>query len=144
MGPVTIDASVFLNAFQPAEEGHRTSQALMEHVETEAIPIICPALLLPEVSATISRGTENKQLAIEFARTLQGLPHLMLIPLEEVMARQALTLAAELRLRGSDAVYASTAFKYASTLITLDKEMHDRAETRITTQYPEEFLAEVE
>ena len=142
-GPVTIDASVFLNAFNTAEEGHAASQELIEYIRIAAVPIICPMLLLPEVSATISRGTANASLAREFTSTLEQLPHMMLVPLDEILAVQAVVLAAEQRLRGSDAVYAATALRYASMLITLDREMHERAAEQVRTRYPSEVLSEV-
>ena len=52
----TVDASVFLNAFNPYEAGHETSRRFLALLQERATPIIAPTLLLPEVAAAIGRG----------------------------------------------------------------------------------------
>jgi hypothetical protein len=47
----TVDASVFLNAFNPYEAGHEESHRLLGHLQAQAWPVIVPTLLLPEVAA---------------------------------------------------------------------------------------------
>jgi predicted nucleic acid-binding protein len=71
---------------------------------------------------------------------LQRLPHLVLIPLENILAQQALDIAAMYRLRGSDAVYAAVAQRFACPLVTLDREQHERAANLLKTFTPEELL----
>lgn len=140
-GPVTLDASVFLNAYLVNEMGHADGRRLMDQLRQSGTPIICPSLLLPEVSATISRGTRDPDLAVEFTETLLRLPHLVIVSLDEQLGREAGRVAAEVFLRGSDAVYVATARRYAAALITLDQEMHDRPAELLTTYYPVEALA---
>jgi len=142
-GPFVIDASVFLNAFNPAEERSKISMELMTRLRSEGIPMIAPTLLLPEVAASISRGQDDPELARSFADALSRISHLTLAPLDHLLARQSLDMAALYRLRGSDAVYVAVAQRYASPLITLDREQHDRASTILTTYYPEEILSEI-
>jgi predicted nucleic acid-binding protein len=139
-GPFAVDASVFLNAFNPSEIGSETSKEMLARLQAQAIPIIAPVLLLPETAAAISRGQNDPELARQFAGTLQRLPHLVLIPLDQVLARQALDIAATHRLRGNDAVYAAIAQRFACPLITLDREQHDRAASLLRTYYPAELL----
>jgi predicted nucleic acid-binding protein len=139
-GPVTLDASVVLNAYLTREGGHADSRLLMDHLRDSGTPIICPSLLLPEVSATLSRGTSDSGLANEFVDTLLRLPHLVIVPLDEKLAHEASRVAAEAYLRGSDAVYVATAQRYAAALITLDQEMHDRPADQLTIYYPAEAL----
>lgn len=38
----TIDASVFVNAFNPAETGHTDSRQLLFHLYQQAVPLIVP------------------------------------------------------------------------------------------------------
>jgi hypothetical protein len=52
----TVDASVFLNAFNPYEAGHEESHRLLARLQDEATPIIVPTLLLPEVAASMRRS----------------------------------------------------------------------------------------
>jgi predicted nucleic acid-binding protein len=139
-GTYTIDASVFLNAFNPYEAGHEHSHRLLAHLQERAAPIIVPALLLPEVSAAVSRGRRDETLAREFALALSRLPHLLMIPLDDTLAHQAAIVAAKHRTRGSDAVYAAVALRFGSTLVTLDWEQRDRVSAVLTTCYPSELL----
>ncbi|MEP7199115.1 MAG: type II toxin-antitoxin system VapC family toxin [Chloroflexota bacterium] len=139
----TVDASVFMNAFNPSETGHAESRRLLEWMQQQPIPIIAPTLLLPEVAATISRGRNDAQLARAFAANVSRLPHLTLVPLDTQLALQAADIAAQHRLRGSDATYAAVALRYGTTLVTLDREQHDRLLTVVATRYPVEALHEV-
>ena len=140
----TVDASVFLNAFNPYEDGHEESHRLMARLQEEATPIIVPTLLLPEVAAAVGRGRQDDELAREFAATLSRLPHLLLVPLDKTLAQQAADIAALYGLRGSDAVYAAVALRFGSTLVTLDREQRERVADALTTCYPAEMLVEGE
>jgi predicted nucleic acid-binding protein len=138
----TVDASVFLNAFNPYETGHEESHRLLARLQEEAVPIIVPTLLLPEVAAAVSRGRGDQALARGFAAALHRLPHLVWVPLDETLARQATDVAAQFRLRGSDAVYAAVALRFGATLLTLDGEQQERVRAALTVQTPAEALAE--
>ncbi len=137
----TLDASVFLNAFNPYEAGHEVSRRFVDYLQAEAIPVIVPTLLLPEVAAAICRGSGNESLAREFANRLEHVPHMLFIPLDDVLARQAVDVAARYHLRGSDAVYIALALRFGSVLATLDREQHDRAAGALLVHYPAEALA---
>lgn len=139
-GPYTVDASVFLNAFNPGEVGHADSNRFLSLLQTRAIPTIAPTLLLPEVSAAISRGRQDANLARAFANTLSRLPHLVLVPLDNVLAQQAAEVAAQNRLRGSDAVYAAVALRFGTLLVTLDREQRDRVAKVLVTSTPTQAL----
>ncbi|MBN1134991.1 MAG: type II toxin-antitoxin system VapC family toxin [Anaerolineae bacterium] len=138
----TVDASVFLNAFNPYEAGHEESYRLLARFQEEATPIVEPTLLLPETAAAISRGREDEALAREFAAALGRLPHLVLIAVDAILAQQAAGIAAQYRLRGSDAVYAAVALRFGSTLVTLDREQRERAQAVIPALFPVEALAD--
>jgi predicted nucleic acid-binding protein len=138
----TVDASVFLNAFNPYEVGHEESHRLLARLQEQSVPIIVPTLLLPEVAAAVSRGREDESLAQEFAAALSRLPHLVWVPLDMALAQQAGDVAAQYRLRGSDAVYAAVALRFGSTLVTLDQEQREQVTKALTARYPAEALAE--
>lgn len=136
----TVDASVFLNAFNPYEVGHEVSHSLLARLQEQAAPIVVPTLLLPEVAAAIRRGRGDEDLARKFAAALSRLPHLIWIPLDRTLARQAAEAAARYRLRGSDAVYAAVAFRFGSILVTRDQEQRERVSGVITAYLPEEIV----
>lgn len=123
---VTIDASVFVSAFSPAEPAHPASKALMTRIRDNSISIVVPTLVLPEVSAAISRGQGKPELGVAFAGELRRLPHLSLVSVDESLADLAVEIAAQRRLRASDAVYAAVALRFGTELITLDREQLER------------------
>lgn len=138
MGPFTVDASVFLNAFNPYETGHEHSHRLLTRLQAEAVPIVVPTLLLPEVAGTIARGRRDPVLAREFARAISRLPHVVLVALDAALSQRALDIAAAHRLRGSDAVYATVAIQFGSTLVTLDREQRERVAKIVPARWPSE------
>jgi predicted nucleic acid-binding protein len=137
----TVDASVFLNAFNPYEAGHEDSRRCLARLQEGAVPIIVPTLLLPEVAAAISRGRQDESLAREFVEALGRLPHLVWVPMDMTLARQAVDAAAQFRLRGSDAVCAAVALRFGAKMITLDREQRERLGAALATQTPAEALA---
>ena len=138
----TVDASVFLNAFNPYEVGHDDSRRLLARLQEQGVPIIVPTLLLPEVAAAVGRGRNDPDLARRFAGKIRQLPHLLLIPLDETLAQQAADVAAQHRLRGSDAVYAAVALRFGSTLVTLDREQRQRVAPVTPSCLPAEALGD--
>ncbi len=134
--PLTIDASVFVNAFSPTEEGSEQSwQFLSGLKETDTI-IIVPTLLLAEVVASIARKQNNTELALNWMLEIQRLPNITLVNLDESLAEIAADIAAHHRLRGSDAVYAAVAKRFATDLITLDKEQLERVKKVVSVRRP--------
>jgi len=138
----TVDASVFLNAFLPREAGHAESTSLLTRLRDASAPVVVPTLLLPEVAAAIARGQSDDMLARAFAGALRRLPHLVWIPLDDALAQSAAEVAAQHRLRGSDAVYAAVALRFGSVLVTLDHEQRERLTTVLDARTPAEALAD--
>lgn len=134
--PLTIDASVFLNAFNPRETGSSTSRNLLEQLQSEGAPIIVPTLLVPEVAAAIGRGTGDPILAEQFISALLQLNHLVWVPVDVQLARQAGVIAGKERLRGSDSIYVAVALRFGGALVTLDREQYQRAAAVVPTLYP--------
>jgi predicted nucleic acid-binding protein len=144
IGTFTVDASVFLNAFNPYETGYAESHRLLSDLQSQASPIIVPTLLLAEAAAASARGRDDADLARAFAAALRRLPHLVWVAVDATLAQQAADLAAQHRLRGSDAVYVAVAVRFGSTLITLDREQRERISDVIVARYPAEVLAEAD
>ena len=138
-GPFAVDSSFLLNAFIASEPGSQVSQEVLSRLQSQAVPLVAPALLLPEAAAAISHGQNNPEYGRQFAFNLQHLPHLVLVPLDLTLAQQAVNIAANHRLRGSDAVYAAVAERFACPLVTLDREQHDQVAEVLQTYYPAEL-----
>ena len=137
----TLDASVFVNAFNPHEEGHAESLTILAAIREGGDPVIVPTLLLPEIASAAARASDDSAGALQYAQTIAALPHLTLVSLTPAMARQAAELAANHRLRGADAVYVAVARRYGTTLVSRDEEQRSRGSVVVTCQKPEEALS---
>src|SRR6266545_6217875 len=134
--PVTIDASVFVSAFTPSEPAHKVSKAFMLGIREQTIPIIVPVLVLPEISAALSRGQGKPELGKAFVQELKNFPNTTFVSVDSSLADLAVDIAAEHRLRGSDAVYAAVALRFGTELITLDKEQLERLPKVLSVRNP--------
>lgn len=133
---VTVDASVFVNAFSPDEDGSDESADFLFKLQKDGIPVIQPTLFFPEVVASIARKRDEAEVALELATELKNFSKLTLIELDEDLADAASEIAAKHRLRGSDAVYAAVALRFGTELITLDKEQLMRLPKVLTVRKP--------
>jgi len=137
----TVDASVFVNAFNPHEHGHAESLQLLAAIQERGDPVIVPTLLVPEIASAVARASGDSAGALQYANATAGLPQLTLVALTPAMARQAAELAATHRLRGADAIYLVVARRYGTTLVSRDEEQRTRSSVAATCQTPEEALA---
>ena len=138
----TVDASVFVNAFNPHEEGHAESLEILSAIQQDSDPVVVPTLLLPEIASAVARASDDSVGALQYADATAALPHLTLVSLTPATARQAADLAATHRLRGADAVYVTVARRYGTTLVSRDEEQRSRGSAVATCQTPEEALRE--
>jgi predicted nucleic acid-binding protein len=137
----TIDASVFVNAFNPHERGHAESLQILTAIQERGDPIIVPTLLVAEIASAVARASDDSVGALRYANATAALPHLTLVSLTPVTAGRAAELAATHRLRGADAVYLAVARRYATTLISRDDEQLKRAAGVVVCQTPEAALS---
>jgi predicted nucleic acid-binding protein len=136
----TVDASVFVNAFNPHEEGHEASLQILSAIQERGDPVIVPTLLVPEIAAAVARATDDTTGAFQYASAAAALPHLTLVSLTATVARQAADLAATHRLRGADAIYVAVARRYGTTIVSRDDEQRTRGAAVVGCQTPEEAL----
>jgi predicted nucleic acid-binding protein len=136
ISPVTIDASVFVNAFSPTEEGSDASLEFINNLKKQGIPIILPVLVLPEITAAVARKQNNTKLALKLEQEIKMFSNTTFIDLDSSLADLAVEVAANHRLRGSDAVYAAVALRFGTELITLDKEQLERLPQVLSVRAP--------
>ena len=123
---VTIDASVFVNAFSPKEAGSDKSFEFIARLKEQNIPMILPVLILPEIAAALSRRQGNPEAALLLVQEIKSIPGITFVDVDETVANLAVDIAANNRLRGSDAIYAAVALRFGTELITLDREQLER------------------
>ena len=136
----TVDASVHINAMNPAEEGSAHSQAFLEQLHARPWPVFSPMLLLVEVAAAIARAKNDAAQGVAMAQAVRGLPGQVWVTLDDSLTDEAIRLAAEHRLRGADAIYASVAQRYGTTLVTRDRQQLDRLPPVLSVLTPTEAL----
>ena len=134
--PVTVDASVFVNAFIPTEAGSDQSLEFITSLRMQNIPLIEPTLFLPEIVASVARKKDDTERALALAQDIREFSNLTLIPIDASLADLAVEIAAAHRLRGSDAVYAAVALRFGTELVTLDREQLDRLPEIVSVRKP--------
>ena len=134
--PVTMDASVFVNALSPDEDGSEESAEFISQLKQDGVALIQPTLFITEIVASIARKQDSTDIALEILHDLRKFPKLTLIDLDDDFADFASEVAASNRLRGSDAIYAAVALRFGTELITLDKEQWDRLPKVLSVRSP--------
>jgi predicted nucleic acid-binding protein len=136
----TVDASVHVSALNPGEVDSADSRAFLAQVQSQRDPLFCPTLLLVEVAAAVAQALGDVERAVSLAMALRGWPGQTLVGLDEALADRAANLAATVRVRGADAVYAAVAQQYATTLVTLDRQQLERLSSVVKTARPSDVL----
>ncbi len=129
---VVVDASVWVARLVPQDVFHSSVTAWLEKQRAAGVQFLSPALLLVEAAGAISRRTGDPRLAKQAAQSLERLPAVRLVVLDRSLLRQAASLAAELGLRGADAVYVSVAARLGLPLATLDTDQRLRASHKVS------------
>jgi predicted nucleic acid-binding protein len=139
---LTVDASVFVAAARTDEAHYRASRRFLRRAREQRCQLYCPTLLLPECAAAIARPTADAALAEELVSLVENFPGLQLVPLDAPLARHAVQVAKEHRLRGADSVYVSVAPMLDAGLIAWDAELLERGADVVTTMTPLQWTEE--
>jgi len=131
-----VDASVWVSRFVPSDAHHEPSRAWLRAQIDQGETIAAPALTLAEVAGAVARRTGLPELGARAVSLLQRLPNTRLVPLDAQLAQLSASLAAELHLRGADAVYIALAQRLGVPLITWDQEQRDRGQHAVTALTP--------
>jgi predicted nucleic acid-binding protein len=115
---------------------HPLSQAWLETFVGNGGQCVGPALLLAEVAGAISRRTTEARLGQAALELLLRMPALRLVSVERRLGMRAAQLAADLGLRGADAVYVALAQQLNVPLITWDQEQIDRTSGVLAARRP--------
>ncbi len=134
-----VDASVWVSLLVPSDVHHTASHQWFQHYLARDDLLFAPVLLLAEVSAAVCRRTGDPDLARRSTDYLLRVPALRLVPVDQRLGELAADLAAELRLRGADAVYVAAAHYLNVPLVTWDTEQRERAGKAIVVQTPTSF-----
>jgi predicted nucleic acid-binding protein len=137
---MVIDASVWVAALLTNDIHHRPSTALLRGLVLRKQQAVTPVLAWAEIAGAIARRTGSSELAKAAVAFLNNQTWLEYVPLDEPLARHAVAIAIAQRLRGADAVYVALASQRDGMLITLDREMLERAPASLTACTPIDWL----
>lgn len=133
---IVLDASVWVSRLVPQDEHHVVSRQWVERYVGAGGRLAIPVVMLAEVAGAIARRTGRADLA---DRAVEGLLHLRaarVVAVDRRLGRASAQLAAELRLRGADAIYVALAQQLDLPLVTWDREQQTRAAQVITVYTP--------
>ncbi len=138
---VTLDASVFVSIYLANDVHHVDSRCLLERLIEQEADLNAPTLVLAEVAAALARNTREAERGLAALEMINRTPRLRLHPLSFPLAEKAARLASTSFLRGADAIYVAVAITTGTVLVTLDKEMRQRAGKEARTLTPSEWLS---
>lgn len=136
----TVDASVFVNAFNYAEVDYEISQAFLRRLHDQDRPILVPTLIFAEIAAGIARGRGDSELARNYVLEIAEFPHITTVAIDESLALESADLAARSRIRGCDAIYVAVAHRFGATLVTRDRQQRERAAGHVPVFTPAELV----
>jgi predicted nucleic acid-binding protein len=134
---VVVDASVWVSRLVPQDTHHAASRRWFEAFTARGGHVVAPVLLLPEIAGAISRRTGAPELARQAVQQLQRLHTLRIVAVDRRLGQAASQLAADLGLRGADAIYVAIADQLRIPLLTWDDEHIKRAGKTVTVRTPD-------
>lgn len=138
----TLDANVFVRDATPWTEHGAVSQALLAELRAQQIVLIEPMILLAEIAGPLSRLYHDPMRGRVYTSILIDLPQLQLVSIDAPLGQSAADLAADLGLRGMDAIYVAVAQAYGCTLVSLDDDVQ-RAAHLLPVRTPAQALDEL-
>ena len=131
-----VDASVWVSVLVAQDANHTTSRRWLHTRLAARDALVVPTLFLPEVAGAIARRRGIAALGQQAVEEILRTPGLRLVGLDRDMSIEAARLAADLQLRGADAVYVAVARALNLPLVTLDQELQSRADRLIEVLRP--------
>lgn len=142
--PVTIDASVFIRAANPSEEGHEACAAMIGALGRRAAAIVLPTFVITEVAGVLARRPLPKPDIEVILERMRQMPRVTFLLLDATMAEEAADIAVSCGMRGPDSIYIAAARQYGATLITADRQQQGRAPHDVEAISPEAAIARLE
>ena len=134
--PVVIDASVWASSLLRNDSNYHAAHGWISNHIGKGGYFVAPLLLVIEISATISRVTQDARSGRAAASYLYSFSLMRLVPLDQRLVDEAVDLAAQFYLRGADALYVGVAKQLSIPLVTFDADQLNRPASIITTIRP--------
>lgn len=123
---LTIDANVWIAAFEPADAFHSDSLQFLTAVTKRRLPLFGPAVVIAETACGVARRTRNSTTGERAAKHLEANPLLKIVTLDDALLHSAVAVGCQSFLRGMDAFYAAAAQATNSVVISWDDDLLKR------------------
>lgn len=128
---ICLDSSVIVSALRKQEVNHKTSKDILWKVKDGEYIAIEPYTVLVEITAAIRRRTGSPELADRVKNDLLNIDNINFMGLGYERASHAADIATVVGVRGMDAIVIQIAKEFDIPLITLDREMIEKAKSFI-------------
>jgi len=139
MKRLTLDTSVFIAAIRATEEKHELCKKLVQSIGGGGYEVIEPYTVLVEIGAAVKRRFGSSDAAKAAVDNLLLFEAISFEELVKYRAEEAVQIAAQNGLRGMDAVVVQIAKENNCFLVTLDKEMAEKAGKMVAVLAVEEL-----
>ena len=130
------DASVWISGSVAKDLFHASSLRWLQQEVNNGREIYAPVLLLAETSGAVARRGRDSQLGHYAVEWLLRVPALRIVPVDNGLGAVAARLAADLSLRGADAVYVALAYHLGAPLVSWDAEQLQRGRRLVAARTP--------
>jgi len=137
---LVVDSNIFVGGLDPRDTLHQQCLPVVERIVTGEIEAICPALVLVETTCAIRRRT-TVDLAFNVKEALARLPSILWLDINSDVAERACVLGIQTGVRGADALVLQVAEQHGVPLVTMDREIRDKAPAGIFVLDPKEVLS---
>lgn len=127
MSALTVDASVWIAAQDPGDVFCQQSRAFLTKAVVNGVVIHVPAYARVEVACALARKLRHAAGGRTLADQILATANVQEAPMDSVLLADAATIGTTTFLRGADALYAATAHRTSSALISWDNEHIQRA-----------------
>lgn len=135
---IVVDASVWMSSFVDGEIGHLSSRRFLRNVVTIRETIAGPGVLLAEVGGALARRLNDSAAAKAVIANIMADRSVRLFEVDRALFHSSAQTAADLKIRGYDAVYVALARELQAPLVTWDREQLVRAATFAETMTPDD------
>ncbi|MBI4171042.1 MAG: type II toxin-antitoxin system VapC family toxin [Candidatus Aenigmarchaeota archaeon] len=138
---ITLDSSVIVASVMEKEEHHDACAKLMNKLSKAEYDAAVPYSVLVEVTASVKRRTDSEELATIIENDLKNISSINFFELSEWRTEEAVVIAAKTGLRGMDAIIVQIAKEHDASLVTLDNEIVQRAQSIVNIIKIEDILS---
>jgi predicted nucleic acid-binding protein len=135
-----VDASVWVAFFHDLDKFRKESVEWLTRAISGSVRLVEPSLVLPEIGGSLKRLAKSEQLAKRSVDFVVHMPLMTIVPLGIDRARISAELAAELGVKGADAVYITLAMSEGLELVSWDESQLRSASARIAAHRPSDLL----